>query len=140
MKESTMDLKKWYIENLTRRQALKTMGVLTEAGFMLGTGTYNIHQMFVRKAGLAATPTISPTATGTGDATSIQHVLIACQENRSFDTYLVCTLKPEAMAFHPTICSPMAKVALSRRNMPPNQRRQTSVIPGPLFIANGTME
>ena len=82
-----MDLKKWYSENLTRRQALKTMGGLTGAGFMVGTGTANIHQVFARKASLAATPTISPTATGTGDATSIQHVLIACQENRTFDTY-----------------------------------------------------
>ena len=82
-----MDLKKWYSENLTRRQALKTMGGLTGAGFMIGAGTYNIHQVLARKARLAATPTISPTATGTGDATSIQHVLIACQENRSFDTY-----------------------------------------------------
>jgi hypothetical protein len=78
MKESIMDLKKWFSENLTRRQALKTMGGLAGAGFMIGTGTYNIHQMLARKAGLAPTPTISPTATGTGDAASIQHVLIFC--------------------------------------------------------------
>ena len=82
-----MDLKKWFSENLSRRQALKTMGGLAGAGLMVGTGTANIHQVLARKASLAVTPTISPTATGTGDATSIQHVLIACQENRTFDTY-----------------------------------------------------
>jgi len=73
-----MDLKKWFSENVSRRQALKTMGGLAGAGLVVGTGTANIHDVLARKASLAATPTISPTATGTGDATSIQHVLIAC--------------------------------------------------------------
>ncbi len=100
-----MDLKKWYSENLTRRQALKTMGGLTGVGFMIGTGTYNIHQVLAEKARLAATPTISPIATGTGDATSIQHVLIACQENRTSTLILACIRKPETMAFRPiTLC------------------------------------
>jgi phospholipase C len=106
MKESTMDLKKWYRENLTRRQALKTMGGLTGAGFMIGNGMYNIHHVLARNVGLAAIPTISPTATGTGDATSIQHVLIACQENRSFDTYFGMYPKAGSYGIPPNYTQP----------------------------------
>jgi phospholipase C len=87
MKESIMDLKQWFSEKLSRRQAMKTVGGLAGAGFMIGSGASSMHQAFAMRTRLAATPTISPTATGTGDATSIQHVLIFCQENRSFDTY-----------------------------------------------------
>ena len=42
MKESNMDLKKWFSENLSRRQALKAMSGLACAGFMVGTGTANM--------------------------------------------------------------------------------------------------
>jgi phospholipase C len=109
MKESTMDLKKWYSENLSRRQALKTMGGLTGAGFMIASGTYNIHEVLARKAELAATPTISPTATGTGDVTSIQHVLIACQENRTFDTYFGMYPKAGSYGIPPNYTLPDGK-------------------------------
>ena len=104
-----MDLKKWFSENLSRRQALKTMSGLAGAGFMIGTGTYNIQQVLARKARLDATPTISPTATGTGDATSIQHVLIACQENRTFDTYFGMYPKAGSYGIPPNYTQPDGK-------------------------------
>jgi phospholipase C len=63
------------------------MGGMAGAGIMIGTGASNMPHTLARKTRLAATPTIIPTATGTGDGTSIQHVLIFCQENRTFDTY-----------------------------------------------------
>ena len=106
MKESTMDSKKWYSEPLTRRQALKDLGGLTGAGFLFGTGAYGVHQQFATKVGLAPTPTISPTATDTGDATSIQHVLIACQENRTFDTYFGMYPKAGSYGIPPNYTQP----------------------------------
>jgi phospholipase C len=109
MKEITMDLKKWYSESLTRRQALKSLGGLTGAGFLIGTGTYSVHQGFANRDGLATTPTISPTATGTGDATSIQHVLIACQENRTFDTYFGMYPKAGSFGIPPNYTQPDGK-------------------------------
>src|SRR5258707_15898212 len=75
---------------------------------MMGGGPYVLHRALAAGAGpaLAPTSTVSPTATGTGDATSIQHVPIACQENRSFDTYFGVYPKAGSYGIPPNYTQP----------------------------------
>jgi phospholipase C len=95
MKERVlMGLHDWFQEPQTRRKILKRMGIAAGAGTMIGSGIYGFEQTFAsplrRKRKPTPTPTVgqaTATATATGDGTAIQHVLIACQENRTFDTY-----------------------------------------------------
>jgi phospholipase C len=103
-----MDLKQWWHQPLARRRALKHLGILGGAGLMIGAGSYGLHRTLAVGAGPAPAPTstVSPTATGTGDATSIQHVLITCQENRSFDTYFGKYPKADSYGIPPNYTQP----------------------------------
>src|SRR5579883_117826 len=73
-----MDLQKWIDRPASRRQVLKRMGTLAGAGVAAEFGLARIE-----KVSAASNP--------------IQHVLIACQENRTFDEYF--GYDPHAGAF-----------------------------------------
>jgi len=60
----------------SRRRALRNLGILAGAGLALGSGYGIARQVAASTAGDSSTT-----------ALPIDHVLIACQENRSFDTY-----------------------------------------------------
>jgi len=59
----------------SRREALRTLGVLAGMGVALDSCTFGNNT------------NATPTPTGPGSLNSIQHVVIACQENRTFDAY-----------------------------------------------------
>jgi phospholipase C len=86
-----MDLRQWLNERHSRRHVLQQLAILGGASATIGTGIYSISQAFAstrrRRPRPTPTPTTGTTATATGDASEVQHVLIACQENRTFDTY-----------------------------------------------------
>ncbi len=68
-----MDLRHWFNERLSRRRALRTIGLVAGAGL-------------ATEAGVLAVERLSASAL-TSQSNPIQHVLIACQENHSFDNY-----------------------------------------------------
>ena len=70
-----MDLQKWYSVRQSRRRVLQQLGMLTGASLAFGTGAYSVSRAFASSIGPE------------NDANPIKHVLIACQENRSFDEY-----------------------------------------------------
>jgi phospholipase C len=100
-----MELHEWFTQPQTRRWVLKRLGIVAGAGTAIGSGIYSVAQTraapFSHKRKPTPTPTIgqTPTATATvtGDGSAISHVLIACQENRTFDTYF--GFYPKAGAF-----------------------------------------
>ncbi len=68
-----MNLVQWFSRRQTRRQALRSIGILAGAGLALDAGALAINKaLAIRSA---------------ADATPINHVLIACQENHTFDQY-----------------------------------------------------
>src|SRR6266568_7862337 len=74
-RRSSMDLQKWYSVRQSRRRVLQQLGMLTGASLAFGTGAYSVSRAFASRIGPE------------NDANPIKHVLIACQENRSFDEY-----------------------------------------------------
>lgn len=68
-----MDLRNWFNERLSRRRALRTIGLVAGAGIAADAGVLAVER--VTASALSSQPN------------PIQHVLIACQENRSFDNY-----------------------------------------------------
>jgi phospholipase C len=70
-----MDLQQRFNTRQSRRSVLRQLGALAGASLTLDACSGNT---FVP-------PRPGPTATG--NLTSIKHVVLACQENRSFDTY-----------------------------------------------------
>ncbi len=68
-----MNLQKWFNVRQSRRQTLRQLGLLGGASLTLGTGIYGLSKVLAAKA--------------QGDVNPINHVLVACQENRSFDEY-----------------------------------------------------
>jgi phospholipase C len=58
----------------SRRRVLQTLGALASAGLVLDA------------CGSTET-SVTPTPSGPGSIESIKHIVIACQENHSFDTY-----------------------------------------------------
>ncbi|MBA2679960.1 MAG: alkaline phosphatase family protein [Ktedonobacteraceae bacterium] len=67
-----MNLQDWFDSRQSRRQALQQLGMLASIGLALD-------------ACGAAAPQASPTSKS--NKTPIEHVIVACQENRTFDTY-----------------------------------------------------
>lgn len=67
-----MELQQLFTERQSRRAALRTLGTL--AGMSIALGACD-------------SPTPPPPGPIKGDIDSIKHVLIACQENRTFDVY-----------------------------------------------------
>src|SRR5712692_2095839 len=68
-----MDLPNWFSIRQSRRKAIRNLGILAGAGLALDAG--------VLAAERATATTLSPRPN------PINHILIACQENHSFDNY-----------------------------------------------------
>jgi phospholipase C len=66
-----MDLQQFFNARQSRRTVLRQIGALAGASFALNACS-------------STNPTVAPAKS---DLNSINHILIACQENRSFDTY-----------------------------------------------------
>src|SRR5712692_5148940 len=69
-----MDLQQWFNKRQFRRRTLQQLGVLAGAGLTLDAGIFS--------ASTAMASIADPAA-----ANPIKHILIACQENRTFDEY-----------------------------------------------------
>jgi phospholipase C len=69
-----MDLRQLLNSHQSRRSVLYELGRLAGAGLALNVGMFN--------TGYFAAPAPAPRAN------PIKHVLIACQENRTFDTFV----------------------------------------------------
>lgn len=69
-----MDLRQWFTIRQSRRRALRNLGLLAGSGLAID-------------AGIVAARNAGATVLQSDAATPIKHVLIACQENRTFDTY-----------------------------------------------------
>src|SRR6266581_3210419 len=68
------DLQQYFEIRQTRRRVLQQLGALASASLILDA--------------CSSTQTgVTPTPSGPGSIESIKHIVIACQENRSFDTY-----------------------------------------------------
>ncbi len=68
-----MDLRQWFTTRLSRRRAIRNLGILAGAGLSIDAGIFAASKVTAEK--YASNP--SP----------IDHILIACQENHSFDNY-----------------------------------------------------
>ncbi len=66
-----MDLQQWFTTRLPRRRAIRYFGMLAGAAFSID-------------AGIFAARKVAPSIYA-GDSNPIHHILIACQENHSFD-------------------------------------------------------
>ena len=70
-----MDFQEYFNTSQSRRRVLRYLATLAVSGTALNAcGTKN-------------SPAVSTSSSGTSSSDSIQHVLIACQENRTFDAY-----------------------------------------------------
>lgn len=68
-----MDLQQWFSMRLSRRRALRNLGILAGAGLSIEAGICRASNLYAENNGSKTNP--------------ITHILIACQENHSFDTY-----------------------------------------------------
>src|SRR5260370_1925458 len=72
---SSMDLQQYFSLGQSRRSVLRELGSLASVSLALNG------------CGGRAPSGNTPVASGPGSIDSIQHIVIACQENRTFDTY-----------------------------------------------------
>src|SRR5215471_12729759 len=70
-----MDLQQYFETSQSRRKVFQQLGALAGIGLALDACSTSGHT------------SATPTATGPGSIKSIKHIVIACQENHSFDTY-----------------------------------------------------
>lgn len=75
-----MDLKNYFDTRQPRRDILRQLGMFAVGGVALSACSSSIGNV----TGITKP---SPASPHTGDVNSIEHVVIACQENRSFDAY-----------------------------------------------------
>jgi phospholipase C len=68
-----MNLQQWFLRQQSRRSVLKKLGILAGAGVALETGAFAVNKTFASMSQSGSNP--------------INHILIACQENRTFDEY-----------------------------------------------------
>ncbi|HEX9134869.1 MAG TPA: alkaline phosphatase family protein [Ktedonobacteraceae bacterium] len=80
-----MDLQQYFETRQSRRRVLQQLGALAGMGLALDA------------CGTAGQTGVTPTTSGPGSIESIKHIVIACQENRTFDTYF--GYYPKAGAF-----------------------------------------
>src|SRR5947209_12457582 len=71
----SMDLQEWFSRRHSRRRMLQGLGTLAGAGLALEAGIFTLNK--------ARAFTVDDNAT----SNPINHILIACQENRTFDNY-----------------------------------------------------
>ena len=70
-----MDLQQYFEMPQSRRKVLQQLGALAGIGLALDA------------CGTSGHTGVTPTPSGPGSIESIKHIVIACQENRTFDTY-----------------------------------------------------
>lgn len=68
-----MNLQQWFLRQQSRRSVLKKLGILAGASVALDAGAFAVNKTFASMAQSGSNP--------------INHILIACQENRTFDEY-----------------------------------------------------
>ena len=68
-----MDLRHWFSIRLTRRRVIRNLGILAGAGLSIDAGIFATSRVTAQKY--------------VSNTNSINHILIACQENHSFDNY-----------------------------------------------------
>src|SRR2546430_12378018 len=68
-----MDLRQWFSMRLSRRRAIRNLGILAGVGLSIDTGIFAASKITAEKYVSNTNP--------------INHILIACQENHSFDNY-----------------------------------------------------
>ena len=68
-----MDPRQWFSIRLSRRRAIRNFGLLAGAGLSIEAGIFAASKVYATKFGSKTNP--------------INHILIACQENHSFDNY-----------------------------------------------------
>ena len=68
-----MNLQQWFLRQQSRRSVLKKLGILAGAGVALEAGVFAVNKTFASMPESGSNP--------------INHILIACQENRTFDEY-----------------------------------------------------
>jgi phospholipase C len=68
-----MDLRQWFSTRLSRRRAIRNLGILAGAGLSIDAGIFAASRVTAEKYASNSNP--------------INHILIACQENHSFDNY-----------------------------------------------------
>jgi phospholipase C len=90
-----MNLQKWFNVRQSRRQTLRQLGLLGGASLTLGIGIYDLSKVLAAKA--------------QGDVNPINHVLVACQENRSFDEYFGYYRRAQAFGVPPGYAQPDGK-------------------------------
>lgn len=68
-----MNLRQWFSRQQSRRSVLKKLGILAGAGVALDAGAFAVNKTFASMTQSGSNP--------------INHILLACQENRTFDEY-----------------------------------------------------
>jgi phospholipase C len=68
-----MDLRQWFSMRLSRRRAIRNLGILAGAGLSIDAGIFAASRVAAEMYA--------------GNSNPINHILIACQENHSFDNY-----------------------------------------------------
>ena len=68
-----MDPRQWFSIRLSRRRAIRNFGLLAGAGLSIDAGIFAASKVYAANFGSNTNP--------------INHILIACQENHSFDNY-----------------------------------------------------
>jgi phospholipase C len=68
-----MDLRQWFSKRLSRRRAIRNLGILAGAGLSIDAGIFAASRVAAE--------------TQIGNSNPIDHILIASQENHSFDNY-----------------------------------------------------
>lgn len=68
-----MDPRQWFTMRLSRRRAIRNLGILAGTAISIDAGIFAAHKV---AASIYA-----------GDSNPVHHILIACQENHSFDNY-----------------------------------------------------
>jgi phospholipase C len=79
IKGYSMDLEQYFHTPMSRRRVLQQLGTLAAGGLALSACSTGVAP--------SAAPTHVAASPGPGSIDSIQHIVIACQENRTFDTY-----------------------------------------------------
>ena len=71
----SMDWQQYFETRQSRRKVLQQLGALAGIGLALDA------------CGTSGQTGVTPTPSGSGSIESIKHIVIACQENQTFDTY-----------------------------------------------------
>jgi len=93
-----MDLQQYLYKRQSRRSFLQQLGTLAGASLALNAC-----------GATSSPPSTSPVTTGPGSIDSLKHIVIACQENRTFDTYFGSYAKAGRFGIPPDYSQPDGK-------------------------------